>query len=132
MLFVSWSDSCAWPSRTCLVFQITVATAEMHHPSPHCAHIHCLVSRNIQQVLRNVNVCNFFNVEELNDTSLLHLHFHVRQHSVRLSLCCHLAKTCNRILVGRLTSTALPSPPTSDVVGQYNQMEGITFRAVLV
>jgi len=30
------------------------------------------------------------------------------------------------------TSTALPSPPTSDVVGQYNQMEGITFRAVLV
>ena len=25
-------DSCAWPSRTGLVFDIAVATAEMHHP----------------------------------------------------------------------------------------------------
>ena len=31
-----------------------------HHPPPHCAHIHCLVSRNIQQASMNANGCNFF------------------------------------------------------------------------
>lgn len=30
-------------------------------------------------------------MEEFNDTSFLHLHFHVRCHSVRLPLCCHLS-----------------------------------------
>jgi len=34
----------AWPSRTQLVFHITVAPAEMPHPPPHCLDIHCLVS----------------------------------------------------------------------------------------
>ena len=42
-LFVSWCESCAWPSGMWLVFHVTVATAETHHPPPHCANIHCLV-----------------------------------------------------------------------------------------
>ena len=45
MLFISWYESCSWPSKTRLLFYITVTTAEMHHPPPHCgeAHIHCSV-----------------------------------------------------------------------------------------
>lgn len=31
-----------------------------HHPPPHCAHIHCLVSVKLQQRLMNVSGCHFF------------------------------------------------------------------------
>ena len=36
------------------------AITEAQHPLPHCAHIHCLVSKNVQQASMNVNGCNFF------------------------------------------------------------------------
>ena len=90
-LFISWCDGCAWPSGTWLVFHIAVATAETHHSPPHCANIYCSVSINIQQVSMNVIGCNFFRMEEFNCTSLLHMHFHVRHHFVRLPLCYHLS-----------------------------------------
>jgi len=32
-----------------------------------------------------------FNMEEFSDTPLLHKHFHIRCHFVRLSFCCHLS-----------------------------------------
>ena len=32
----------------------------MYYPAPHCVHIHCLVSINIQQVSMNVSGCSFF------------------------------------------------------------------------
>lgn len=41
----------------------------------------------------------------------------------------HTAAKCNGILVEGSTSTAIPATSTSDVVGQYNKIEGITFRA---
>ena len=66
-----------------------------HHPSPHCAHVHCLVSNNIQQVLTNASGCYFVHMEEFNSTPLLQVHSHVRHHSVRLSLCCHLLHDIN-------------------------------------
>ena len=90
MLFISWCDSCAWLSRMWLVFQVTAAAAETHHPPPHCANIHCLVSINVQQALMNVIGCHFFCMEEFSYTPLLHTNFHVRCHFVRLPLCCHL------------------------------------------
>jgi len=90
MLFISWCDSCAWPSGTWLAFHVIVATAEMRHPLPHYANIHCLVSVNVQQASMNVIGCNFLRMEEFNYTPLLHTHFHVRCHFVRLPLCCHL------------------------------------------
>jgi len=37
-----------------------VTTAETHHPPPHCAHIHCFVTINVQQVLMNVSECHLF------------------------------------------------------------------------
>ena len=90
-LFISRCDSCAWPSETWLVFHIDVATAETRHPPPPCANIHCLVSVNIQQASMNVIGCSFFGMEEFSYTPLLHMHFHVRRHFVRLPLCCHLS-----------------------------------------
>ena len=63
----------------------------MHHLLPHCAHIHCLVSRNIQQTLMNVSGCHFFHMKEINDIPLLYTYFYVRHHFVRMSLCCHLS-----------------------------------------
>ena len=57
----------------------------------HCTNIHCLISIDVQQVSVNVNGCNFFHMEKFNCTSLLHPHSHVRCHSVRLTLCCHLS-----------------------------------------
>ena len=60
-------------------------------PTPYCAHIHCLVSINIQQVLMNVSGWHFFCMEEFSDTPSLHLHFHIRHHSVKLPPCCHLS-----------------------------------------
>ena len=47
-LFISWYDSSAWPTRAWFVFHVTVTTAEMHHPLPHFANLHCLVSINVQ------------------------------------------------------------------------------------
>jgi len=69
----------------------TVTLAETHHPSLHCAHIHCLVSINVQKVSMNVSGCHFFCMEEFNGTLLLHSYFQVRCHFVRLSLCYHLS-----------------------------------------
>ena len=84
------------------------AIAELHHSPPHCVHICCLVSINIQEASMNVNGCHLFLMEEISSTPLIHLHFHIRCHFVRLSLCCHLLLrgthsiiTCNEILVGR-------------------------------
>jgi len=38
-LFIFWYDS-AWLLGTWLVFHVDVTMTEMHHPLPHCAHIH--------------------------------------------------------------------------------------------
>ena len=62
----------------------------------------------------SINECQWvllFQHEDFNSTPLLHLHFHVRHHSVRLLLCCHLAAKWNGILVEGSTSTAIA--PTS-------------------
>jgi hypothetical protein len=59
-LFISWCDSCAWPSGTWLVFHVAVAAAETRHPPPHCANVHRLVSVNVQQASVNVIGCIFF------------------------------------------------------------------------
>jgi hypothetical protein len=53
-------DSCGRSPGTWAVPHINVATAETHHPLPHCAHIHCLVSANVQQASMNVKGGNFF------------------------------------------------------------------------
>ena len=83
-------DSCALPSGNGLpsmslspLLKHTIHPSLLSHP--------LLISINIQQMSMNVNECNFFHREEFSDTSLLHRHFHVRCHFVRLPLCCHLS-----------------------------------------
>jgi len=56
---------------------IAVTTAEMHHPPPYCAHIHCLVSINIQQI-GEFQWVPFFPQKRIHLHTLLHIHFHVR------------------------------------------------------
>ena len=57
----------------------------MYHLPPHCAHMHCVVSINVQQPSVNVSGCHFFHMKELNSMPWLHTDFHVGHCSVRLS-----------------------------------------------
>jgi len=73
----------------------SVPATEMHCSLPHCAHIHCSVSRNIKKSSMNVSGCHFFCMEELTCTPLLHSHFHGKHHCARLPLCCRLSQGNN-------------------------------------
>ena len=102
---ISWCVSCAWQFQMCLIFLVTVDTAGTHLSLPHCAHIHCWVSINVQQVSMDVSGCYFFCMEKFNSTPLLHMHFHS---DAILSDCSsaaisHTATKCNGILVGRFS-----------------------------
>ena len=56
----------------------------------HCWYAVCTTSL-CSQASVNVNGCIFFRVQEFSVTALLHLHFHVRCHFIRLPHCCHLS-----------------------------------------
>ena len=76
----------------CFTFVMTALFLGKGYPKSnfHCAHIHRLVSFNIQQTLMNVSGCHFFHMEEFNDTPLFHICFHVRYYCVRLLHYCLL------------------------------------------
>ena len=62
-LFVLGCDTFVWLSGMWPAFHMAIITAETHLPPPHCAHSHCLVSRNIQQTSKNVSGCCFFHIQ---------------------------------------------------------------------
>ena len=107
---------------------LSVTTAETHHPTPHCAHTHSLVSTTILQVSMNVNGCHFF------------LHGEIQWHtstSSTLSYQTDISVTQQNNVMEYCwegsTFTAIPSPTVPDVVGQqHSKIGGITFRATLV
>jgi len=71
----------------------------------------------------NVNECNFFHMEEFFSTPLLHTHFHIGCHFIRLHLCCcglHGKKKLMEYWWEGWTS-AIPPASTSDIVGQCNK-----------
>jgi len=122
---------CAALIQTC-----TSTTAEAQQPL--CC-IHRLGSANAQQVLLNGNGCHFLCMEEFTDTPLLHLHSHIRQHSVRLSLCCHLSRgnERNRDIAGKL-QPLLPShqhPPltlwASSIKQEASLSEQPSYKALI-
>ena len=143
-------DLCGWTDQDilhCMVWQlymaiynvslfhVTVATAEIHHPLPRCAHTHCLVSINIQQMLMNVSECKFFHMEGFKlqpfaSYSLSH----------QTSFCQNaplLPSVTQQQKVMKYwwecsTSTAIPPTPASDVVGQHNRIGDIIFGAHLI
>ena len=87
-----------WPT-------VMVTTTEMHHPPPHCAHIHCLISIKVQRALTNASECHFSALRN-SVTQLCILHTFVSD--AILSVCpsaaiCHTATKCNGILVGRFS-----------------------------
>ena len=131
MFLISWYGSCVWLSRTQLVFHITVVTAETHYPPPHCAHINCLVSINVQEFQR----VPFF--------SLGGIQFHT---FAPYAVPCQIPFCQTAPLLPSVTqqqnvteywwegSTSTSTPPTSacDSVGQNNEIGGITSGAALL
>ena len=106
---------------------------QSHRPPPPCAHIHCLVSINVQQASMNVNICNFFS------------HGGIQFHTcVSYALPCQMTICQTAPLLPSVTqqqnvmeycqersvSTAIPPTSTFDLVGQHNKAGGITFRAL--
>ena len=94
----------------------TVDTAETTSPPSHCAHIHCLVSINIQQVSMEANECNYF-----------HSHCQTAPLLPFVTWQQHIMK----YFWEHSTSIAIPPPFASDDVGQHNKIGGLTFRAAL-
>jgi len=76
----------------------------------------------------------FFCMEEFNSTYLLHMHFHVRCHSVTLPLCCCLSHG-NKIWWKNWwegsASSAIPPTCSSDVMDQCNNMEALLLEHCL-
>ena len=95
--------------NVCMAIQNVACFSHLcHHcwgtpPLPLCAHIHCLVATNIQQVLVNVSGCHFFlhggvHWHTCASYALLSNAFVSECHSAAI---CHMAMICNGILVGR-------------------------------
>ena len=120
--------------RNMACFLIALAAAETQHPLPHCAHIHCLVSTNIQQAQFNISRCHFFLTEEFSSTPLLHTPSHVRHH---LSDCpsaaiCHTVTTCNGIRAGKFSHYCHTTDMCSGVMGHHHKTGGISFGAAFI
>ena len=101
------------------------------------AHIHCLVSINVQQVSVNVSGSHFFLTEEFNDTPLLHTRFHVRSvydNSVKIApLLPSVVR--QQYVMGYWwegsTSTAKPPKSASYIMGQHHEIGSIRFGALV-
>ena len=107
--------------------------------TPHTASLCWRLLVSLHKHSASPNECQwvhfFFYMGKFNDRALLHTHFLVRHHSVRLPLCCHLSHgnkmKCN--IDGKVQPfTAIPPTSASDVMGQHDKIGGITFRAALV
>ena len=131
---ILWCYRYAWPSGMWLVFHIAVATAETQYPPPHCTHIHCLVTVDVQQALMNVSECHVFHMEEFRDTfasSALPCQTPFHQTALLMPPVAQQQHVMEYWWEG-LTSTAIPPTRTSDIAGQHNKIVGITFRAAIV
>ena len=91
-----------WPT-------VTVITAEMHHPPPHCTHTHCLISINVQQAGMSMGAIFFNFIYFAWRNSIIHLCFICSSMSETiLSDCPSAAIYCtatkhNEILVGKFS-----------------------------
>jgi len=111
---------------------ITLTTAETHHPPPLCAHIHCLVSINVQEVAMNVSGCHFFYMEEFSSTPLLQHTSMSDTPFVRLSPVTQKQNITEYWWKGS-TSIATSPASISDIMGQHNKIGGlILFTTALV
>ena len=79
-------------------------TAEMHHSPPHCAHVYCWSPSTFSKHQWR-SISDFFCMEEVNSTLLLHTH---SMSDGILSDClspaiCQIPTQCNKTLAGRVS-----------------------------
>jgi len=108
---------------------------QKHHSPPHCAHIHCLVSMNIQKASAKIKRCHFF------PPGGLQQHTFASYTLPCQILFCQTAPLRPSVVTlhqnvteyhwGGSNSTAIPPTSTSDIVSQHNKIGSITFRAAL-
>ena len=81
----------------------------------------------------NVNAI-FSHKEELSDTLLLHTHFHVRHHFVRLPLCCHLSHGNNMQwnIGGNVYPLVCCTTNIHLLMGKHNKLGSITFGEAVI
>lgn len=103
----------------CCIF--AVANSETHYSLPNCVHIHYFFSISIQQVSMGIT---FFCIVKFNGLYTL-LYFMAFWHS--LAAMYNGANTIYGLLVGRFSLCCHTTNIYSDVVGQHNQIGGITF-----
>jgi len=112
----------------------TVATAEKHHPLPHCAHIHCLVSINAQRISMNASGWCFFCMENL-ITHLCSTHTSlsdaIRSHCPSAAVR-HTQQHALEYCWEASASNAIPPTSASAIMGQQNKTGGIVFGAAIL
>lgn len=116
-----------WPA-------LAITTAETHHPLHHCAHIHCLVSINIQQTSVNVSGCHFFHhggIQWHTFASYIPPCQVLFCQSAPLLLCVIWQQDAMGCWWEGSTSIVIPPKYISDVTGQHN-IGGITFGEVIL
>jgi len=106
----------------------------MHHPSPHCAHIHSVVSINIQQASVNVDGCHFFPHERIQwhnfaSTTVPGQTPFCQTPPLLPSVTCK--QNIGKYWWEGSVSTTIAPKSASDVTGQPHKIGGITFGAAL-
>ena len=100
----------------------------MHHPLPHSAHIHCLISINAQQVSMKDSGYHFLCMEEFHTFAIPYQTPFCQTAPLLLSVTRQQnVKKCWR---EGSTSVAIPPPSASDT-HQHNKIGDITFEAAL-
>ena len=125
---ILWSRACKdvhkwrWP---------TVSCAEMHHPPPHCAHIHVWSPSTFRKCQQMSVGAIFFHTDKFDP----HLCFIHTSMSVTILLGCPSAAISHtatkRNSQESSASTAIPTS-TFDFVVQHNNRGGITFKAAIL
>ena len=83
-----------WWTRACML--LTICTNRGNTLATTWLCLHPLFGlHNDLQVSMIISGCNFSCMEEFSDPLLPHTCFHIRHHSVRLPLCCHLSHSNN-------------------------------------
>ena len=105
----------------------------MHHSTPHGAHVHCLVFKNIQQMSMNVSKCLLFFFFLQGGNSIPAFIFMCTSMSDLPSAAIqHMVTKCNGILAGRFSLYCHTTNICFDVVDQHHRTGGNTFGAGLV
>ena len=115
----------------CGFFHIAVTTIKTHHPLHHCAHIHCLVSINIQQMSVNVSGCHGGIQWHTFSSCSLPCQTPFCQTAPLLPSVTRQQNVMQYWWKGSIYTVVLPTSST-DTVGQENKIGGITFKAATV